>query len=464
MRKLDFSGRLVLAHILSSCLLLEHPPPLADAFRISATRLFTPTSIPKRLLRPHLFLAHSKDEIISDPEQAENNYPEPFQSLDQPIPTNRPPREPDSPDRALSIVSELKSNAALFAAFAYGGLSIPSTLTLSESKVTSVTTSISTNRPLPGNDLIESFVVLDTVTLCLMISCVAASQLLIYRLTDGSWYDYLDNIEVLDKEIDTVATSSASSSAMGRLVTDYGLEFTVARTTFDLGLLALLLAVGVRAIAIFEASISGPIVILLAGTCILLATAYLQSYIKVFRRLEGTQPTQQLDVAKSSTYANILMTSSIVIAAISAVVYSGSQDATQTTTTDMPQPKLTITEQLRSYSSAAGESKLKSVVNIVAEERATRVAVKVGTPTTSGRKVSKMKEKASSVSKEGKEVKSSRRSSKTTSSKGEDTSKSIKKEKAAHESKSVDKPPSKEDSGFVLLEDETKSVEAKSSD
>ena len=93
----------------------------------------------------------------------------------------------DPPDRAISIVSELKANAALFAAFAYGGLSIPGTLTISESKVTSVTTSLSTTRPIPSNPLIQTFVVFDAITLCLMIACVAASQLLIYRLTDGSW-------------------------------------------------------------------------------------------------------------------------------------------------------------------------------------------------------------------------------------------------------------------------------------
>jgi len=53
--------------------------------------------------------------------------------------TNRspPPREAPNPDRAISIVSELKANAALFAAFAFGSLNLPNTLTVSESKVTS---------------------------------------------------------------------------------------------------------------------------------------------------------------------------------------------------------------------------------------------------------------------------------------------------------------------------------------
>mmetsp|Transcript_33065 Transcript_33065/g.51181 ORF Transcript_33065/g.51181 Transcript_33065/m.51181 type:complete len:376 (-) Transcript_33065:144-1271(-) len=98
-----------------------------------------------------------------------------------PPPLPPPPQfPPDGPDLAIVIVSELKANAALFAAFAFGALNLPPALTVSESKVTSVTTSVSVARPLPDSELLKAFVVLDAVTLCLMISCVAASQLLIY--------------------------------------------------------------------------------------------------------------------------------------------------------------------------------------------------------------------------------------------------------------------------------------------
>ena len=50
-------------------------------------------------------------------------------------------RHPAEPDRAIAIVSELRSNAALFAAFAFGALSLPTTLVISESRVTSTTSS-----------------------------------------------------------------------------------------------------------------------------------------------------------------------------------------------------------------------------------------------------------------------------------------------------------------------------------
>ena len=183
----------------------------------------------------------------------------------------------DNPDRAISIVSELKANAALFAAFAYGSLNLPNTLTVSESKVTSVTTSISISRPLPDTDLVRIFVVLDVSTLCLMISCVAASQLLIYRLTDGSYEEEYRKKKNIDNPRD---------SALGRLVTTYRDEFTVARITFDFGLVTLLLAVGVRTLAIFDEDISVPVTSVIATTAVFLATAYLTSYIEVFQKAE----------------------------------------------------------------------------------------------------------------------------------------------------------------------------------
>ena len=60
------------------------------------------------------------------------------------VPEAEAARHPAEPDRAISIVAELRSNAALFAAFAFGALSLPNTLVISESRVTSTTSSLST--------------------------------------------------------------------------------------------------------------------------------------------------------------------------------------------------------------------------------------------------------------------------------------------------------------------------------
>ena len=92
---------------------------------------------------------------------------------------------PPGPERAIGLISELKANAALFAAFAFGALNLPGTLILSESRVTSATSSISTSRPVPDSDLLKAFVVLDATTLGCMLVCVVVSQLLLYRLADG---------------------------------------------------------------------------------------------------------------------------------------------------------------------------------------------------------------------------------------------------------------------------------------
>eukprot|EP00535_Pseudo-nitzschia_heimii_P013770 CAMPEP_0197200246 /NCGR_PEP_ID=MMETSP1423-20130617/34291_1 /TAXON_ID=476441 /ORGANISM="Pseudo-nitzschia heimii, Strain UNC1101" /LENGTH=493 /DNA_ID=CAMNT_0042654121 /DNA_START=183 /DNA_END=1665 /DNA_ORIENTATION=- len=202
-----------------------------------------------------------------------------------------PPIDGPNPDRAISIVSELKANAALFAAFAYGSLNLPNTLTVSESKVTSVTTSLSVSRPLPDSDLIRAFVVLDVSTLCLMISCVAASQLLIYRLTDGSYEDIDETYGVsnnsltnpLDNYIGSKRRKNSRESALGRLVTTYRNEFTVARITFDLGLVTLLFSVGVRSLAIFDEDIVLPIAFIITITAFFLAVAYVTTYVEVFR-------------------------------------------------------------------------------------------------------------------------------------------------------------------------------------
>jgi hypothetical protein len=277
-----------------------------------------------------------------------------------------------TPDRAISIVSELKANAALFAAFAYGGLSLPGILTVTESKVTSVTSSVSITRPLPSSDLVDAFVVLDTVTLCLMISCVAASQLLLYRLTDGSWTE--------EEDCDSQnANDTTNASALSRLVNDsrYRTEFTVARTTFDLGLVALLLAVGVRTTAMYEASISGPISILLLTTCGLLGTAYLQSYWGVFRRLAKNDsidrwlaaPPLLLVVAVAAVFWNYND------AGVNSVDSSGSASPATSKTDSSSKPS--ISERLEIYSNAAGQGKLKAAVDKISEEKETRKAASI---------------------------------------------------------------------------------------
>ena len=103
------------------------------------------------------------------------------------IPEAEVARHPTEPDRAISIVAELRSNAALFAAFAFGALSLPNTLVISESRVTSATSSLSTSRPVPDSDLLSAFVFLDAATLSCMLVCVVVSQQLLYRLSDGSY-------------------------------------------------------------------------------------------------------------------------------------------------------------------------------------------------------------------------------------------------------------------------------------
>ena len=63
------------------------------------------------------------------------------------VPEAEMARHPTEPDRAISIVAELRSNAALFAAFAFGALSLPNTLVVSESRVTSATLSAHIGMP-----------------------------------------------------------------------------------------------------------------------------------------------------------------------------------------------------------------------------------------------------------------------------------------------------------------------------
>ena len=97
------------------------------------------------------------------------------------------PGEHQSPDRAIGIIAELKGSASLFAAFAFGALNLPGTLMISESRVTSATSSVSTSRPVPDSDLLQAFVVLDAATFGFMLICVVVSQQLLYRLGDGTY-------------------------------------------------------------------------------------------------------------------------------------------------------------------------------------------------------------------------------------------------------------------------------------
>jgi len=272
----------------------------------------------------------------------------------------------ESPDRAISIVSELKANAALFAAFAFGSLNLPNTLTVSESKVTSVTSSISISRPLPESDLVQAFVVLDACTLCLMISCVAASQLLIYRLTDGS---YNENRRSHDFSKDGQQRTGRGqrdrrrNSALGRLVTQYRTEFTIARVTFDFGLVALLLAVAVRAVAIYDLEISFPVTVVISFTALSLAVAYINSYLEVFRPLESQQI---LEVsagynAASNDDKNVNILQRVALAAVpfSLAIYLGFGDLSASDSMS----------RLSSYSSLAGESKLRVVTDKITAKK-----------------------------------------------------------------------------------------------
>ena len=122
----------------------------------------------------------------------------------------------DDPGPAIGIIAELKANAALFSAFAFGSLNLPAPLIESTSKVIlSQGVTVTSAKPIPDSVLLEAFVLLDTATLCSMLVCVAASQLLIYRLADGSYgtvrYSTDDTIDRRD-------------TALGRLVNQYRAE------------------------------------------------------------------------------------------------------------------------------------------------------------------------------------------------------------------------------------------------
>ena len=193
------------------------------------------------------------------------------------LPRILPENVPDSPGQAIGIVAELKGNAALFAAFAFGSLNLPSPLIISESKATSLGGGVTTSRPIPDSDLLQAFVTLDALTLCLMITCVAASQLLIYRLADGSYgtikYSTEDYIDPRD-------------TPTGRLTTQYRAEFRIARAAFALGLGSLLIAVAIRSLAVFDEGIALPVVALVGASAVSISSFYVSSYLSVFRPLD----------------------------------------------------------------------------------------------------------------------------------------------------------------------------------
>ena len=261
-------------------------------------------------------------------------------------------------DRAIAIVSELKANAALFAAFAFGSLNLPNTLTVSESKVTSVTSSLSISRPIPDSDLIQAFVVLDVCTLCLMISCVAASQLLIYRLTDGS-YEESEQRSILNKKqnMSNATLRRRQNSALGRLVTNYRVEFTVARASFDLGLVALLFAVAVRAIAIFDRDIAIPITVIIGITAFFLGILYVTSNVAVFQSLQKSPKDNAISSGSKILFQILGPLASLSLLGVALFDVNNL-------------PESVALPRLGPYGITSGESKLRVVAEKVDTERA----------------------------------------------------------------------------------------------
>ena len=83
----------------------------------------------------------------------------------------------------------------------------------------------------------RAFVVLDAATFGFMLICVVVSQQLLYRLGDGTYGH---------QRFGTEDAPDARDSALGRLTTQYGFEFRMARLAFGLGLVAILLATVVK--------------------------------------------------------------------------------------------------------------------------------------------------------------------------------------------------------------------------
>ena len=183
---------------------------------------------------------------------------------------------PKTPERAMNIVGELKSSAALFAAFAFGALNLPGTLIISESRVTSAASSVSTSRPVPDSDLLQAFVVLDVATFGFMLICVVVSQQLLYRLADGSYGTV---------RFGTDEEPNIRDTALGRLTTQYGAEWRTARAAFDLGIAAILLATVLKTWAVFDSSISLPVTAVIVLSSLTIGAFYVRNN-RVFRQLE----------------------------------------------------------------------------------------------------------------------------------------------------------------------------------
>jgi len=192
-----------------------------------------------------------------------------------------PEAYPDGPDRAIGLVAELKGSASLFAAFAFGALNLPGALTISESRVTSATSSVSTSRPVPESDLLQAFVVLDAATFAFMLVCVVVCQQLLFRLSDGSYARYKYSTDGSPRD--------PRDSALGVLATQYALEFRTARFAFGLGLVSILLATVVKTWAIFDSSVALPVteVVGLSSACI--GFFYVRN-ARAFRRIDAPPP------------------------------------------------------------------------------------------------------------------------------------------------------------------------------
>ena len=80
---------------------------------------------------------------------------------------------------------------------------------------------MSTSRPVPDSDLLQAFVVLDAATFAFMLVCVVVCQQLLFRLSDGSSGG--------PGAFSTAGARDPRDSALGRLSTQYGLEFRTAR-------------------------------------------------------------------------------------------------------------------------------------------------------------------------------------------------------------------------------------------
>ena len=302
-------------------------------------------------------------------------------------------------DRAIAIVSELKANAALFAAFAFGSLNLPNTLTVSESKVTSVTSSLSISRPIPDSDLIQAFVILDVCTLCLMISCVAASQLLIYRLTDGSYEESEQRSNSNKKQNMSNASLRRQNSALGRLVTNYRVEFTVARASFDLGLVALLFAVAVRAIAIFDRDIAIPITVIIGITAFFLGILYVTSNVAVFQSLQKSPKDNAISSGGKILFQILGPLASLSLLGVALFDVNNL-------------PESVALPRLGPYGITPGESKLRVVAENVDIERALKKDLDKKKEGTNKRKNASTDNRSNSAQSQSKEAKRKASSSK----------------------------------------------------